>query len=94
MHKHAIILPLKETFSKKSAGAVSIWVKDYLSKSKLKKNIYIFTQDTNESLIQKKNVYKIIKLIERKHSYKCPCIVFFDIEIGNKKFLSWIKKNS
>ena len=59
MHKHAIILPLKETFSKKSAGAVSIWVKDYLSKSKLKKNIYIFTQDTNESLIQKKNVYKI-----------------------------------
>jgi len=43
---------------------------------------------------QKKNVSKIIKLIERKHSYKCPCIVFFDIEKGNKKFLSWIKKNS
>ena len=43
---------------------------------------------------QKKNVSKIIKLIERKHSYKCPCILFFDIEKGSKKFLSWIKKNS
>ena len=43
---------------------------------------------------QKKNVSKIIKLIETKHSYKCPCILFFDIEKGNKKFLSWIKKNS
>ena len=43
---------------------------------------------------QKKNVSKIIKLVERKHSYKCPCILFFDIEKGSKKFLSWIKKNS
>ncbi len=43
---------------------------------------------------QKKNFSKIIKLINRKHSYKCPCILFFDIEKGNKKFLSWIKKNS
>ena len=55
------------------------------------------TQSQESILIgktQKKNVSKIIKLIERKHSYKCPCIVFFDIEKGNKKFLSWIKKNS
>ena len=54
-------------------------------------------QSQEEILIgktQKKNVSKIIKLIERKHSYKCPCILFFDIEKGNKKFLSWIKKNS
>ena len=43
---------------------------------------------------QKKNVSKIIKLVERKHSYKCPCVLFFDIEKGNNKFLSWIKKNS
>ena len=55
------------------------------------------TQSQESILIgktQKKNVSKIIELIERKHSYKCPCIVFFDIEKGNKKFLSWIKKNS
>ena len=54
-------------------------------------------QSQEEILIgktQKKNVSKIIKLIERKHSYKCPYILFFDIEKGNKKFLSWIKKNS
>ena len=55
------------------------------------------TQSQESILIgktQNKNVSKIIKLIERKHSYECPCIVFFDIEKGNKKFLSWIKKNS
>ena len=43
---------------------------------------------------QKKNITKIIKLIESRHSYDCPCILFFDIEKGNKKFLSWIRKNS
>ena len=43
---------------------------------------------------QKKNVSKIIKLIDKKHSYKCPCVLFFDIEKGSKKFLSWIEKNS
>ena len=42
----------------------------------------------------KKNISKIIKLIEIKHSYECPCILFFDIEKGNEKFLSWIKKNT
>ena len=43
---------------------------------------------------KKKNITNIIKLIEGKHSYKCPCILFFNIEKGNKKFLTWIKKNS
>ena len=43
---------------------------------------------------KKKNITKIIKLIESRHSYDCPCILFFDIEKGNKKFLSWIRKNS
>ena len=54
-------------------------------------------QSQEEILIgktQKKNVSKIIKNIKKKHSYKCPCILFFNIEKGNKKFLSWIKKNS
>ena len=43
---------------------------------------------------QKKNITKIIKFIESRHSYDCPCILFFDIEKGNKKFLSWIRENS
>ena len=32
---HAIILPLKENFSNKESGAVSIWVNSYLQKTKL-----------------------------------------------------------
>jgi periplasmic divalent cation tolerance protein len=43
---------------------------------------------------QKKNISKIIKIIKKNHSYTIPCIIFFDISIGNKEFLNWIKKNS
>ena len=42
MRDIAILLPYKENFTEKSAGAASIWVKDYLNKSKLKKNL-LFT---------------------------------------------------
>ena len=40
--KIAILLPYKENFSESNAGAASIWVKDYLSLSKLKglTNVY------------------------------------------------------
>ena len=41
MTKTAIILPLKETFSNKDFGAVSIWVNYYLKNSK-KSNDFIF----------------------------------------------------
>ena len=43
---------------------------------------------------QKKNVNKIIKFVEKKHSYECPCILFFNIDLGSKRFLKWIKTNS
>ena len=33
MNKIAIILPYKENYNKKIAGAVSLWVKDYLAYS-------------------------------------------------------------
>ena len=36
----AILLPYKENFTENNAGAASIWVKDYLNRSKLKKKIY------------------------------------------------------
>ena len=39
---HAIILPLKENFSFKGSGAVSIWVNSYLQNTKFRKNIHIF----------------------------------------------------
>ena len=37
--KTAIILPLKESFSFKNFGAVSIWVNDYLNQSKILKDM-------------------------------------------------------
>ena len=40
-NKFAIILPLKENFSNKNFGAVSVWVNEYLIHTKNKKiNIY------------------------------------------------------
>ena len=42
MTKIAIIIPYKENFSKTNAGAVSLWVKDYLTFSNTKKNTDVF----------------------------------------------------
>ena len=39
LKKSSIILPLKENFSYKGFGAVSIWVNDYLSHSKFNKDL-------------------------------------------------------
>ena len=38
-NKFAIILPLKENFSNKNFGAVSVWVKEYMSHTKTKNNV-------------------------------------------------------
>ena len=38
----AILLPYKENFTKKSAGAVSIFVNDTIKLSKYKKNIKVY----------------------------------------------------
>ena len=43
-NKYAIILPLKENFSNKNFGAVSVWINEYLSHTKVKDNI-IFNID-------------------------------------------------
>ena len=42
----------------------------------------------------KKNINKIIIYVKKISSYDCPCIVFVDIENGNKDFLSWIKSST
>jgi hypothetical protein len=42
MTKIAIVVPFKENYSKKKAGAVSLWVKDYLSFSNTKKHTIVF----------------------------------------------------
>ena len=40
--KISILLPYKENFSNEYAGAVSIFIKDTVKKSKYKKNIFIY----------------------------------------------------
>ena len=42
----------------------------------------------------KKNINKIILYVKKISSYDCPCIVFVDIENGNKEFLNWIKSST
>ncbi len=55
--KHAIILPLKENFSSKESGAVSIWVNSYLKKTNYRNNIHIFCSKLNKSTyLSKKNL--------------------------------------
>lgn len=42
----------------------------------------------------KKNINKIILYVKKISSYDCPCVVFVDINNGNKDFLSWIKSST
>ena len=57
MTKTALILPLKESFSNKDFGAVSIWVNYYLNNSKKSKD-YIFCKKIkkNQKYLNKKTV--------------------------------------
>ena len=60
--KHAIILPLKESFKKKTAGAVAIWVKDYIKYSKIKNNIFVITSSKKDNnLFFNKNIISVEK---------------------------------
>ena len=55
--KHAIILPLKENFSSKESGAVSIWVNSYLKKTRYRKDIHIFCSKLSKgNYLSKKNL--------------------------------------
>ena len=40
--KIAILLPFKDTYTKDKAGSASIWVKDFIKKSKYKNKIFIY----------------------------------------------------
>lgn len=56
--KHAIILPLKESFTEEYSGAVSIWVNTYLKNTK-KKNIYVFSSKSKGKVLNKKKTILI-----------------------------------
>ena len=56
----AILLPYKENFTKKSAGAVSIFVNDTIKLSKYKKNIKVYGYTSSRDRL---NYYKNIHMI-------------------------------
>ena len=60
MLKIATILPYKENYSEKDAGAVSLWVNDFLKFSKYKKNNLIFGNTSNSPYLTKN--YKNINI--------------------------------
>ena len=81
--KIAILLPFKDTYTKDKAGSASIWVKDFIKKSKFKKKIYIYgyiKKLNKDNLINKKNYINI------KYN--------FDYYIGskNKKYVEIFNK--
>ena len=60
MIKIATILPYKENYSIKNAGAVSLWVKDFLKFSKYKNHNLIYGNTTHKPYLSKN--YKNIKI--------------------------------
>ena len=40
------------------------------------------------------HVNDIINKVKSVHSYKCPCIISFSVQTGNKSYLDWIKNET
>ena len=51
--KIATILPYKENYTSNGAGAVSLWIKDFMRDSKYKKNVFVFGSTTNKNYLTK-----------------------------------------
>ena len=99
----AILLPYKENFTESNAGAASIWVKDYLNRSKLKNRSIVYgnLEDNSRPLLKnfknlkigssfvKKNISYTDKLYKEYLKYR-----FKIIEIHNRpeSLLYLIKK--
>ena len=50
-------------------------------------------KSTESILLVKTNVNKVKKIISvvcKIHSYENPCIVFLDLQKGNKTFMNWV----
>jgi glycosyltransferase involved in cell wall biosynthesis len=83
--KIAIILPYKEIYSKNSAAAASIWVKDYFSLSKLKDNTLIYG-NLEYGLKPITRNFKNIKILNNVFSKNKAYIDFFYKEYQKLKF--------
>ena len=68
--KIAILLPYKEKYTLKGAAAASIWVKDYLKKSKLKKETLVFGNlPTNQKPLTKNFLNINLSTVRFKKNY-------------------------
>ena len=68
----AILLPYKENFTENNAGAASIWVKDYLNRSKLKKRSIVYgnLEDNSRPLLKNfKNLKIGSSFVKKNISY-------------------------
>ena len=81
--KIAILLPFKDTYTKDKAGSASIWVKDFIKKSKYKDKIFIYGYIKN---LNKKNLINQKNYINIKYN--------FDFYLGskNKKYVEIFNK--
>ena len=66
--KIASILPYKENYSYKTAGAVSLWVSDFMKYSSYKKGITVFGQTNNKTYLTKNYVNINLKTLNSKIS--------------------------
>lgn len=66
-------------------GVESYYVWDDAIQNEKEVVIIIKTHQGNED--------KIIRVVEKLHSYECPCVVFVPLSHGNKDFLKWIKSS-
>ena len=51
--KIASILPYKENYTKKGAGAVALWISEFMRDSIYKKNSFVFGNTTNKNFLTK-----------------------------------------
>ena len=66
MLKIATILPYKENYSEKKAGAVSLWVKDFLMFSKYKNNNVVYGNTSHKPYLSKNYININIKTLNSK----------------------------
>jgi glycosyltransferase involved in cell wall biosynthesis len=78
--KISILLPYKENFSSLYAGAISIFLKDIISKSKYKKKITVF----GHTQLKKKLLPKYINLNFKKSFFKSSSKSYLDKFIENE----------
>ena len=82
----ASILPYKENYSKKGAGAVSLWISDFMKYSSYKKKITVFGYSDNKNFLTKNYVNIKLKTINSKLNSST--------KEYSKNIIHYIKKNN